>query len=416
MGGALPRACGRAAGARAGRARRALGCPRRRRSRASPSRGAARRRGDPPAGDDALAVAALLRLLRHLELGAGDPRRSSWPRPSTRTRSSGERLRPRPSSKESCSTGWRAAGASGGLAWPHRGHGLDVDAGRARRCGSSRRSDASSSPPSTHSSVEKAVKTLGLELRRTPVDDAFRLRPDALDLAVRAPSSPRSERRRRRPSILFPRSRTRASAMASGSTSTPRTRVGDGVPGAAVGVRGSRPGGLARRQRAQVDARARRLLARLEPAARGAACRVRPGARVPPNSRRGRGDRRVRACARPPLPLAEAVGGASLLRAHGVQRLIREHIRLAELFESWVRDESGWEISAPRHFSLVCSPRGLRRGERRALERVNASGESFSHTKLDGRYVLRLAIGQERTTEDDVRVAWDVLRREAAGL
>ena len=51
------------------------------------------------------------------------------------------------------------------------------------------------------------------------------------------------------------------------------------------------------------------------------------------------------------------------------------------------------------------------------LERVNASGEAFlSHTKLDGRYVLRLAVGQERTTEDDVRRTWEVLRREAAAL
>jgi len=42
---------------------------------------------------------------------------------------------------------------------------------------------------------------------------------------------------------------------------------------------------------------------------------------------------------------------------------------------------------------------------------VNASGEIFiSHTKLDCRYVLRLAIGSDRTTEDDVRLAWDVLR------
>jgi aromatic-L-amino-acid decarboxylase len=45
---------------------------------------------------------------------------------------------------------------------------------------------------------------------------------------------------------------------------------------------------------------------------------------------------------------------------------------------------------------------------------VNASGEIFiTHTKLDGRYVLRLAVGNARTTEDDVRRAWDVLNREA---
>jgi aromatic-L-amino-acid decarboxylase len=46
------------------------------------------------------------------------------------------------------------------------------------------------------------------------------------------------------------------------------------------------------------------------------------------------------------------------------------------------------------------------------LARVNATGELFiSHTRLDGRYVLRLAIGNERTTEADVRRAWDVLKR-----
>jgi len=37
----------------------------------------------------------------------------------------------------------------------------------------------------------------------------------------------------------------------------------------------------------------------------------------------------------------------------------------------------------------------------------------ITHTKPDGRYVLRLAIGNARTTEDDVRRAWDVLNREA---
>ena len=50
------------------------------------------------------------------------------------------------------------------------------------------------------------------------------------------------------------------------------------------------------------------------------------------------------------------------------------------------------------------------------LERVNASGEVFlSHARLGDRFALRLAVGNFRTTEDDVRLAWDVLRREAAG-
>ena len=46
---------------------------------------------------------------------------------------------------------------------------------------------------------------------------------------------------------------------------------------------------------------------------------------------------------------------------------------------------------------------------------MNATGEIFiSHTELDGRYVLRLAVGNLFTSEADVAQAWDVLRREGA--
>jgi len=100
----------------------------------------------------------------------------------------------------------------------------------------------------------------------------------------------------------------------------------------------------------------------------------------------------------------------------GLEERIREHVRLAALFEEWVRAEPGWEVVAPRHFSLVCFRReGSDEENERLLERVNASGEVFlSHARLDGRYALRLAVGNFRTTEDDVRLAWDVLRREAS--
>jgi len=99
----------------------------------------------------------------------------------------------------------------------------------------------------------------------------------------------------------------------------------------------------------------------------------------------------------------------------GLQERIREAVRLAELFEGWVREAPGWEVVAPRPFSVVCFRReGSDEENADLLERVNASGEAFlSHTALDGRYVLRLAIGNARTTEEDVRRAWDVLRREA---
>jgi aromatic-L-amino-acid decarboxylase len=102
----------------------------------------------------------------------------------------------------------------------------------------------------------------------------------------------------------------------------------------------------------------------------------------------------------------------------GLQAVIREHLRLARLFEDWVRNEPGWELCAPRPFSVVCFRReGSDEDNERLLAAVNATGEIFiSHTKLAGRYVLRLAIGNARTTEADVRQAWDVLRRQAAAL
>jgi aromatic-L-amino-acid/L-tryptophan decarboxylase len=100
----------------------------------------------------------------------------------------------------------------------------------------------------------------------------------------------------------------------------------------------------------------------------------------------------------------------------GLQERIREHLRLAALFEGWLREEPGWDVVAPRHFSLVCFRRhGSDDENERLLERVNASGEVFlSHARLGDRLALRLAVGSFRTTEEDVALAWDVLRREAA--
>jgi aromatic-L-amino-acid/L-tryptophan decarboxylase len=96
----------------------------------------------------------------------------------------------------------------------------------------------------------------------------------------------------------------------------------------------------------------------------------------------------------------------------GLQKVIREHVRLARLFASWVEEAPGWELAAPYPFSVVCFRREGSDDENEALlERVNATGEAYlSHTRLDGRYVLRLAVGNVRTTEDDVRRAWELLQ------
>jgi aromatic-L-amino-acid/L-tryptophan decarboxylase len=99
----------------------------------------------------------------------------------------------------------------------------------------------------------------------------------------------------------------------------------------------------------------------------------------------------------------------------GLQAHIRSGVALAAKFERWVADEPGWELCAPRRFSVVCFRlEGSDERNRELLERVNASGEMFiSQAVLDGRYVLRIAIGQLSTGEEDVRRAWDVLRHSA---
>jgi aromatic-L-amino-acid decarboxylase len=96
----------------------------------------------------------------------------------------------------------------------------------------------------------------------------------------------------------------------------------------------------------------------------------------------------------------------------GLQALIREHVRLARLFAAWVDEAPGWELVAPVPFSVVCFRRKDSDEENEALlDRVNETGEAYlSHTVLDGRYVLRLAVGHHRTTEDDVHRAWELLQ------
>ncbi len=101
--------------------------------------------------------------------------------------------------------------------------------------------------------------------------------------------------------------------------------------------------------------------------------------------------------------------------AEGLRAILREHMRLAEVFAGWVEVDPEWELVAPQRFSLVVFRRnGSDEANEQLVERVNRGGEIFlSHTKLDGRYVLRLAIGNARTTEADVRRAWAVLNEEA---
>jgi aromatic-L-amino-acid decarboxylase len=111
--------------------------------------------------------------------------------------------------------------------------------------------------------------------------------------------------------------------------------------------------------------------------------------------------------------------------AEGIRGAIVEHIRLAQLFGRWVDEDPRFERVAPTPFSVVCfrarpPEPGLRDAEldalnERLLDAVNRTGEVFlSHTRLNGQFVLRLAIGHLRTTEQHVARAWELLREHSA--
>jgi len=115
------------------------------------------------------------------------------------------------------------------------------------------------------------------------------------------------------------------------------------------------------------------------------------------------------------------------LGVDGIRDRLRAHVALAQRFASWVEREPGWEVVAPHPLSVVCfrhvppaldgdalGAEALDAHNAAIVDAVNATGEAFlSTTRLDGRLTIRLAIGNERTTESDVAAAWSLLREFA---
>ena len=108
----------------------------------------------------------------------------------------------------------------------------------------------------------------------------------------------------------------------------------------------------------------------------------------------------------------------------GLRRPIERHIEMARDFAVWVDAAPGWERLAPVPFSTICfrwnpadgtSEDALDRRNAEIMEAVNRSGEVFlSHTRLAGRFTIRLSIGNLRTEPRHVERAWTLLREAAA--
>ncbi|MFB0519694.1 MAG: pyridoxal-dependent decarboxylase, partial [Acidobacteriota bacterium] len=113
-----------------------------------------------------------------------------------------------------------------------------------------------------------------------------------------------------------------------------------------------------------------------------------------------------------------------VIRYYGVERLqemIREHIRLAQLFKGWVEEHKHFELMAPVSLSLVCfrvndgqDEKALSSLNRHLLESLNQDGKIYlTHTTLKGKYTLRMSIGQRLTEERHVKEAWELITSKA---
>ena len=123
----------------------------------------------------------------------------------------------------------------------------------------------------------------------------------------------------------------------------------------------------------------------------------------------------------------------------GLISRLREHCRLARLFASWVEESEDWELLAPVPFALVCfrarvrsphvskasttdsdreiSETDLNTLNERIMNEINASGEAYlSHTKLNGKYTLRLSVGSIRVEERHLTKVWNILNEKLKEL
>ncbi|MDY0344853.1 MAG: aminotransferase class I/II-fold pyridoxal phosphate-dependent enzyme [Lentimicrobium sp.] len=107
----------------------------------------------------------------------------------------------------------------------------------------------------------------------------------------------------------------------------------------------------------------------------------------------------------------------------GIRQKVRLHLELAQWLADKIRQSAEFELLAPVDFSLVCFrylPSGITDEIRineineRLLQTLNASGKLYmTHTKLNGKYTLRMVIAQTYVEKYHVENAWRLIRETA---
>lgn len=106
----------------------------------------------------------------------------------------------------------------------------------------------------------------------------------------------------------------------------------------------------------------------------------------------------------------------------GLQNRLREHLRLAQLFKSWINEDDNFELLAPVYFGNVCfraHPKNISSEDElnifneKLLNKINSTVKVFMvHTKLNGIFTIRTVISGLRMEEKHVKLAWEIIQNE----
>ncbi|MFW6128701.1 MAG: pyridoxal phosphate-dependent decarboxylase family protein [Candidatus Aminicenantaceae bacterium] len=103
----------------------------------------------------------------------------------------------------------------------------------------------------------------------------------------------------------------------------------------------------------------------------------------------------------------------------GIQNMVRKHIEFANMFKQWIINHEKFELMAPVDLSVICfrynngrDDQSLNEVNKELLKKINQTGEVYlTHTTLNGKYVLRFAIGSRLTEEKHVKKAWELIKK-----
>ncbi len=111
-----------------------------------------------------------------------------------------------------------------------------------------------------------------------------------------------------------------------------------------------------------------------------------------------------------------------VIRHYGIEGLqyhIREHVKLAQAFASWIEADERFELVVQPPLNLVCFrlSQGGDRVNQRLLDDLNGTGKLFlTHTKMDDKLTLRFSIGTTYTERRHVEQAWSLIQQTASAL